>query len=59
VIALGGDRHGYEEVFASVEQEAVHTCADCMPYENDLPIFVLRGARLPFAEVWPHVKRFI
>jgi hypothetical protein len=59
VIALGGDRHGYEEVFASVEQAAVHTCTDCMPYENNLPIYVLRGARMPFAEIWPHVKRFI
>jgi hypothetical protein len=59
VIALGGDRHGYEEAFASAEQAAVHTCTDCMPYENTLPIYVLRGARMPFAEIWPRVKRFI
>jgi len=30
-----------------------------MPYENTLPIYVLRGARMPFAEIWPRVKRFI
>jgi len=59
VIALGGDRHGYEELFASVEQAAVHTCVDCMPYENNLPIWVLRGMRVPFAEIWPRVKHFI
>jgi hypothetical protein len=59
VIALGGDRRGYEELFTSVEQAAVHTCTDCMPYENNLPIYVLRGARIPFAEIWPRLKHFI
>jgi hypothetical protein len=59
VIALGGDRHGYEELFATVEQAATHTCVDCMPYENNLPIWVARGARVPFHEIWPRVKRFI
>ncbi len=59
VIALGGGNEDYEQVFASVEQAAVHTCIDCMPYENNLPIFVLRGARVPLAAIWPRVKRFI
>jgi len=59
VIALGGDRHGYEELFASVEQAAIHTCVDCMPYENNLPLYVLRGARVSLADIWPRVKRFI
>ena len=59
VIAIGGDRRGYEGLFASVEQAAVHRCTDCMPYENNLPIWVARGARAPFGEVWPRVKRFI
>ena len=59
VIALGGDRKDHEEAFTSVEEAAVHTCTDCMPYENNLPIYVLRGARIPLAEIWPRVKRFI
>jgi 4-amino-4-deoxy-L-arabinose transferase-like glycosyltransferase len=59
VIALGGDRHGYEESFAAVEQAATHTCVDCMPYENSLPIWVLRRIRVPLAEIWPRVKHFI
>ena len=59
VIALGGDRHGYEELFATVEQAAMHACTDCMPYENNLPIWVLRGLRVPFDQVWPRVKRFV
>jgi hypothetical protein len=59
VIALGGERKDYEEVFASVERAAVHTCTDCMPYENNRPIWVARGARAPLSEIWPRVKRFI
>jgi len=58
VIAIGGERKDYEEAFASVEQAAVHSCVDCMPYENNLPIWVARGARLPLAALWPRVKHF-
>jgi hypothetical protein len=59
VIVLGGRREAYEEVFASIERASVHTCIDCMPYENNLPIWVARGARVPMAGIWPRVKRFI
>jgi hypothetical protein len=59
VIALGGERKDYEDAFASVERAAVHTCTDCMPYENNRPIWVARGARVSLADIWPRVKRFI
>jgi hypothetical protein len=59
VMVLGGRREDHEAVFASVEQAAVHTCTDCMPYENHRPIWVARGARLPLAQLWPRLKRFI
>ncbi len=59
VIALGGERKDYEDAFASVERAAVHTCTDCMPYEDNRPIWVARGARVPMAAIWPRVKRFI
>jgi len=59
VIVFGGEREDHEEVFTSVELAAVHTCTDCMPYENNRPIWVARGARVPFSEIWPRVKRFI
>lgn len=59
VIALGGEARDYEQVFASVEQVSVHTCTDCMPHENNRPIWIARGARIPFAQIWPRVKRYI
>ena len=54
---IGGERKDYEEVFASVEQAAVHTCTDCMPYENNLPIW--RGFAAPACRsppIWPRVE---
>jgi len=59
VIVLGGDQEDYEELFTTVEEAGVHTCTNCMPYENNLPIRVARGARIPMADVWPRTKRFI
>jgi hypothetical protein len=29
-----------------------------MPYEDDLPIHVCHGLRVPFARLWPEVKSF-
>jgi hypothetical protein len=59
VIVLGGKRQDHEEAFSSVEQAAVHTCTDCMPYENNRPVWVARGARVPLSVIWPRTKRFI
>jgi hypothetical protein len=59
VIVLGGQRKDHEDVFESVDLAAVHACTDCMPYENNRPIWVARGARVPLAQVWPRLKRYI
>jgi hypothetical protein len=29
-----------------------------MPYEDDQPIFVCRGLKVPLAEIWPRLKHF-
>lgn len=59
VLVIGGDRDDLEGLFAGVELGAIHTCTDCMPYENDLPVWIARGIRRPLAEVWPELKRYI
>lgn len=46
----------YFDTFEAVE--TVH-CEWCMPYENDLTIFLARGLRQPVDELWPKVKMFI
>jgi hypothetical protein len=57
VIGVGRER--LAELFGEVEQRGVSRCQDCMPYENDLPIWVVRRPRLPPAAFWPQIKRLI
>jgi hypothetical protein len=59
MIVIGGDEEDLLEFFTSVTRGATFTCADCMPYENDLPIWVARGLRRPVSELWPTIRSFI
>jgi len=52
-VVVGVSRERLEPIFADVEEAAVATCEGCMPYENNLPIFVCRGQRTPYKELWP------
>jgi len=58
VVVIDGDRDDLEEVFESVALATVYTCQDCMPYENDKPIWVCRRLRLPFESLWPRVRSY-
>jgi hypothetical protein len=58
VLTTGGKPEELGAFFARVEQVATVTCAYCMPYENNLPVYVLRGARQPVSEVWATTKSF-
>jgi 4-amino-4-deoxy-L-arabinose transferase-like glycosyltransferase len=44
--------------FTDVQQVAVNKCQYCMPYENDLPIFLCRGIKMPIEQTWPQTKFF-
>jgi hypothetical protein len=59
VVVIGGRRERLAELFADVRQAGASRCRDCMPYENGLPIWVVRGPTRPLSEVWPGIKRFI
>jgi len=59
LIVIDDDRETLERLFQSVEQGGIHTCTDCMPYENNLPIMVARRLRMPMTALWPRVKKFI
>ena len=58
VIIVGGKADDHREVFREVDQRGQTTCTLCMPYEQDLPIFVARGLIRPLHEIWPAVKHF-
>ena len=58
VIVLHGKEEDHRKSCDEVTLVAVHTCRYCMPYENDMPIFVCRGLRVPMAAIWKSKKTF-
>ncbi|HPR62792.1 MAG TPA: glycosyltransferase family 39 protein [Thermoanaerobaculia bacterium] len=58
VIAMGGNEEGYRELFGSVELAAVSRCTYCMPYENNMPIYVLKDPKMSLQEIWPQAKHY-
>ncbi len=58
VIVLGGARKEKEKVFASVELAGTASSPWSMPYENDVPVYLCRGLRVPLAEAWGTLKHF-
>ncbi len=58
VIVLRGTEEDHEKSCDEVTLAAVHTCRYCMPYENNMRLFVCRGLHRSLAEVWRKEKNF-
>jgi hypothetical protein len=58
VIVLRGNEEDHKKNCDEVTVAAVHTCRYCMPYENNMRIFVCRGLRVSLAEIWKRDKGF-
>ena len=41
-----------------VEPAGQTACAYCMPFENNAPILIVRGLRVPVQQAWPGVKHY-
>jgi len=59
LLVLGEEQADHEDDFDTVELGGVHDCTDCMPYEDDLPIWIARGLRAPVRDAWPAVRHYI
>lgn len=59
VIVLGGDRAENEASFESLEFGGVHRCTDCMPYEDELAIWIGRNLRAEIGDAWGRTRRYI
>lgn len=59
ILVIGGTLKGNLEVCDSVTEAAIIRDKYSMPYENNLPVFICRGIRIPFSEIWKRVKVFI
>jgi hypothetical protein len=58
MLIIGGRRERHARYFGTVEPGAVFRCADCMPFEDNLTIWVARHPRTPLADTWPATKHF-
>jgi hypothetical protein len=56
VLALGFSGDDLRRVFNEVEQADVVTCENCMPDNQEIPIFVARGLKMPLSVFWPQLK---
>ena len=58
IIVLGGNPENHYESLKEVSLAAIHTCKYCMPYENNLHIFVGRGLKRSVKEIHRSDKSF-
>jgi hypothetical protein len=58
LIVLRGGEEDHRRSCAELTLAAVHTCRYCLPNENDMPIYLCRGLRVPLAEIWKVEKTF-
>jgi hypothetical protein len=58
VIHINGDPERWRPNCATLDIVARFGAPFVMPYENDRPIFICRGLRVPLADAWPRFKRF-
>lgn len=58
VIGIGPRRGHLEAIFEVAAPADTIRCDYCVPYEEDLPVFVARRPKLSVGEVWPRVKHY-
>jgi 4-amino-4-deoxy-L-arabinose transferase-like glycosyltransferase len=45
-------------LFHDVELARVHDCEDCMPWRDEVPIWLARHPKVRFAEIWPELRHY-
>jgi hypothetical protein len=62
VIHLGGQNGPSREVLKNLYQEVKHadtfTCDYCMPYENNMEIYLCKGLKVSIKKIWPRLKHY-
>jgi hypothetical protein len=59
VITLRRTREELERWFEHIERVDTIQCHWCMPYQNDSPVHIARGLKVPFEEFWRELKRYM
>jgi hypothetical protein len=58
-LALARDDQRLRRLFTEVTVAATFHCEYCMPYENGLKVYVCRGVKVPFREMWEGARFYI
>jgi 4-amino-4-deoxy-L-arabinose transferase-like glycosyltransferase len=58
LIVLGGSREELSEWCEGVQEADTVRCTYCMPYQNNLPVYVCRGLKVPLEEAWSRLKHY-
>ena len=58
-LTVGFEREKLEPLFQEVELAAMTDCDFCIPAEDDVAVFICRGPKLPFNELWREFRLFI
>jgi len=58
MIIIGGDLNDKKDNFESVEVVDTLHSEYCMPYENNLRIYLCRKLKVPLKDLWPRIKVF-
>lgn len=58
MIILGGDLSDHQPNFREVKLARVIDCQYCMPYEDNLPVYVCKGIKADLNSIWPEEKHF-
>lgn len=58
IIVIDGKKEDHLYSLETVEQVATIQCRYCMPYENNLPVFIGRNLKHPFKEIWNAEKNY-
>jgi hypothetical protein len=45
-------------LFEEVELVRIHDCDWCMPWRDEIAIWLVRGQRIPFKEAWPEFRHY-
>jgi hypothetical protein len=58
VIRLGGSIERMKESYRDVTQHGIYHDDYCMPYENDMPVWICKQRISPLQDDWPDFKHF-
>ena len=59
LIVVGRSREELSAWFDDVEHVDTVRCRWCMPYQDDLPVFVVRGLRVSLEALWSALRRYM